>query len=195
VAEFHKWRCEVAQLLTRLAETAPLELAAELEELRKLVERADYRELPRALAKMAALALLEPELKRYLPDTKTAERWMAEEREARLEIVRRYAFAFSPDSVVVKYFRWRPLDSTYEYFALVEVRPPGLPFNQKEIEGARAFDHRTRASIEFLDKKEFIARYKGRRLAAVAHVATTAGEEYFNEEFSVEELFGEEVGA
>jgi len=190
VAEFHKWRCEVAQLLTCLAETAPLELAAELEELRKLVERADYRELPRALAKMAALALLEPELKQYLPDSKTAERWMAEERNARLEIVRRYARAAGGDKVVVHFFRWDALHpATYEYFTLLEKVQPGLPISQRVIEGLPMY--RLGASMTVVDKDEFLKRFKGKRLMVVVHIASELGEEYFIEELDAEELFAD----
>ena len=192
VKQFREWRSEVCSALARLAEErGGGEVALEIEELLTELERADLRSLPKVLVKMAALALLEPELKEYLPDAETAERWIAAEREARLEIVRRYAFAFSPDSVVVKYFRWRPLDSTYEYFALVEVVRPGLlPICQRAIEGLPVYANK--ASMTVVSRKEFIERYKGKKLMAVVHIAA-AGEEYFIEELDAEELFGEEV--
>jgi hypothetical protein len=193
--EFYRWKGEVCQVLGRSVESARGEIAAELEELHKLVERADYRDLPRILTKMAALALLEPELRRCLPDIEAAKRWMMAERARRLEIIRKYAGAAGADKVVVKYMRYSPLDpTTYEFFELLEVvAPRALPILQREIEGVYAFDHRTRASIIVLDKEEFAEKYKGKRLMAVVHVAS-AGEEYFIEELGAEELFDDNGG-
>jgi hypothetical protein len=171
-----------------LSEQPSGELGAELEELHKLVERADYRDLPRILVRMAALALLEPELRRYLPDVETAERWMAAERERRLKIVRKYAFAHSPNSIVVNFFRWDIASGAYEYFALAEIVRPGmLPICQRTIEGLPVYMNRV--SMTVISRKEFLEKYKGKRLTAVVHVAFEAGEEYFVEELSVGELF------
>jgi hypothetical protein len=194
--EFNKWRAEVCWVLEHLSGQPSGELGAELEELHKLVERADYRDLPRILTKMAALALLEPELRRCLPDIEAAKRWMMAERARRLEIIRKYAGAAGADKVVVKYMRYSPLDpTTYEFFELLEVvAPRALPILQREIEGVYAFDHRTRASMVVLDKEEFLKKHKGKRLMAVVHVASA---EYFIEELSTEELLlsDKEVGA
>jgi len=187
--EFNKWRAEVELLLERLAESAQGELGAEHDELRKLVEHADYRDLPRILVRMTALALLAPDLKRYLPDAETAKRWMKAERERRLEVIRKYAFAHTPNTIVVNFFRWNVTTGTYEYFDLLEYRYPGLlPIEQPRIEGMRVFDHRTRASITVVDREEFLKKYEGKRLMAVVHIAS-AGEEYFIEELRAEELF------
>jgi hypothetical protein len=189
--EFNKWRAEVELLLERLAESAQGELGAELRELRTTLETADYRDLPRALAKMTALAPFIPVLKQYLPSIQTVERWMEAERARRLEIIRKYASAAGEGKVVTKYMRYSPLDpATYEFFELLEVVAPGaLPILQREIEGVYAFDYRTRASIIVVGKEEFLKKYKGKRLMAVVHVAS-AGEEYFIEELrSIGELF------
>ena len=186
--EFCRWRGEVAELLARLSER-PSALP-ELEELHKLVERSDYRDLPRILVKMAALALFAPELKPYLPPIQTAERWMAAERERRLEVIRKYAFAHSPNSIVVNFFRWDITRGTYEYFALTEVVVPrALPICQRTIEGLPVYAGK--ASMTVIDRKEFLPRYKGKRLMAVVHIVSEMGEEYFFEEIGADSIFTE----
>jgi len=184
--EFRAWKAQTAQALALLAEKRDLVRALELEGLRELVEHADYRELPRVLMKMTSLALLEPELKRYLPDSKTVERWMAEERAYRLKTIRRYAFHGGTDKVVVDFFRWDMLKSCYEHFTLFEKIGPGAPIFQRRIEGLPAY--RAGASMVVVEKEEFLRKYKGKRLVAVFHIACI-GEEYFIDELDTEELF------
>ena len=194
--EFNKWRAEVCWVLKHLSEQPSGELGAELEELHKLVERADYRDLPRILVRMAALALLEPELRRYLPDVETAERWMAAERAERLKTIRKYAFAHAPNTIVVNFFRWDIVSGAYEYFALTEVVRPGLlPICQRTIEGLPVYTGK--ASMTVVDRKEFAKRYGGKRLMAVVCIVEDGREEYFIEELYTEELLlsNKEVGA
>jgi len=191
--EFNKWRAEVCQVLKRLGEQL-----GEAEELHRLVEHADWRTLPRALARMTALALFAPELRRYLPNIETAERWMEAEKAHKLEVIRKYAGAAGEGKVVVEYRRYCPLSTTYEYFDLLEYRYPGLlPIEQPRIEGMRVFDHRTRASITVVDREEFLKKYEGKRLMAVVHIVEDGREEYFIEELYTEELLlsNKEVGA
>jgi hypothetical protein len=183
--EFNRWRAEVAWTLKHLSER-PSALP-ELEELRREVENADYRALPRVLMKMTALSLLEPELRSYLPDAETAEKWMAAERERRLKIVRKYAFAHAPNSVVVNFFRWNITTGTYEYFTLAEVVRPGMsPVCQTLIGGLPAYADK--ASMTVVDRKELAERYGGKRLMAVVHIVEDGREEYFIEELYTEEL-------
>jgi hypothetical protein len=178
--QFYKWRAEVALLLARLSERL-----GEAEELHSLVERSDYRDLPRILVRMATLALLEPELRRYLPDVETVKRWMDAERERRLEVVRKYASAAGAGKVVVNLFRWDI--GAYEYFALAEVVRPGMsPVCQTLIGGLPAYANK--ASMTVIGREEFLSRYKGKRLMAVVHTVSEMGEEYFTEELNTEDL-------
>jgi len=188
--EFRAWKAQTAQALKSLAERREIVRTLELEELRKLVERADYRELPRVLVKMTSLALLEPELKRHLPSIEDAKRWMVEEREYRLKTIRRYAFHGGTDKVVVDFFRWDMLKSCYEHFTLFEKIGPGAPIFQRRIEGLPAY--RAGASMVVVEKEEFLRKYKGKRLVAVFHIACI-GEEYFIDELETEELFTGEL--
>jgi hypothetical protein len=188
--EFYRWRGEVCQALGRLVESVRGEIAAELEELARLVERADARDLPRILTKMTALSLLEPEVKRHLPDLETAKRWMEAERARRLDIIKKYASAAGADKVVANFFRWDIVTGTYEYFALAEVVRPGmLPLFQRTIEGLPAYAGK--ASMVIVDRKEFLSRYKGKRLVAVVHTVSELGEEYFFEEIGADSIFTE----
>jgi hypothetical protein len=183
--EFYKWRAEVCEVLQRL--NARPSAPGELEELRREVENADYRDLPRVLMKMAALSLLEPELKRYLPSVQTAKRWMEAERERRLEVVRKYTSAAGEGKVVVNFFRWDIVTGTYEYFALAEVVRPGMsPVWQTLIGGLPAYADK--ASMTVVDRKELAERYGGKRLMAVVHIVEDGREEYFIEELYTEEL-------
>jgi hypothetical protein len=186
--EFKRWKAEVAELLARLSERF-----GEAEELRRLVERADYRLLPRILTKMAALALFAPELKSYLPDLEAAKRWMEAERARRLEIIRRYAARGGEGKVVAKYMCDRLFDPNhYEFFELLEYRYPGLlPIEQPEIEGTYVYDARAHATLVLVDREEFLRKYKGRRLMAVVHVIESGRDEYFIEVINTEDLFEE----
>lgn len=185
---FRRWKAEVAELLARLSEQF-----GEAEELRRLVERADYRLLPRILVRMTALALFAPELRRYLPDIETAERWMAAERAHRLGIIRRYAARAGEGKVVTKYICDRLFDPNhYEFFELLEYRYPGLlPIEQPEIEGTYVYDARAHATLVVVDREEFLRKYKGKRLMAVVHIIESGRDEYFIEVVNTEDLFEE----
>ncbi|MCC6049305.1 MAG: hypothetical protein LM580_01275 [Thermofilum sp.] len=187
--EFYKWRAEVCEVLRRLSER-PSALP-ELEELHKLVENADYRDLPRILVRMTALALFAPELKQCLPSIQTAARWIEAERARRLKTIRKYAFAHTPNTVVVNFFRWDIVSGTYEYFALAEIVRPGMPPSyQRTIGGSPVYANK--ASMTVVDRREFAEVYGNRRLMAVIHVVSELGEEYFFEELSAEELLSNE---
>lgn len=195
--EFQAWKTQTAQALERLAEAAPPELAAELEELCIELERvnADYRRLPKFLLKMTALAPLIPELKQYLPSTEKVEQWMKSERARRLSIIRKYARAYGEGKIVTKRMRAGALGLFFEYFALVESRPLGFPFYQKDIEPTlKVYDHTARADMEVIDEKEFATKYANSILVAIVHRVHGGEEEYFIEELSAKELLCSETG-